>query len=172
MPLMPVLADIERAGILIDGPALAVRSRHIEQELARYTARIYELAGEEFNINSPPQLGRILFEKLDLPSAKKTGKTRSFSTAAEVLEELALTHELPRLVLEWRALHKLKSTYIDALPVMVRPEDRPRAYELQPGGRRNRTLEQLGSEPAEHSRSAPSSVARSGARSSPRRATC
>ena len=122
MPLMPVLADIERAGILIDGPALAVRSRQIEQELASYTARIYELAGEEFNINSPPQLGRILFEKLDLPSAKKTGKTRSFSTAAEVLEELALTHELPRLVLEWRALHKLKSTYIDALPVMVHPK--------------------------------------------------
>jgi DNA polymerase-1 len=121
MPLMPVLADIERAGVLIDGPALAARSRQIEQELAGYTARIYELAGEEFNINSPPQLGRILFEKLDLPSAKKTGKTRSFSTAAEVLEELALTHELPRLVLEWRALHKLKSTYIDALPVMVHP---------------------------------------------------
>jgi DNA polymerase-1 len=121
MPLMPVLADIERAGILIDGPALAVRSKDIEQELASYTARIYVLAGEEFNINSPPQLGRILFEKLDLPSAKKTGKTRSFSTAAEVLEELALTNELPRLVLEWRALHKLKSTYIDALPVMVHP---------------------------------------------------
>ena len=121
MPLMPVLADIEQAGILIDGPALAVRSRDIEVELARYTARIYELAGEEFNINSPPQLGRILFEKLEMPSAKKTGKTRSFSTAAEVLEELALTHELPRLVLEWRALHKLKSTYIDALPVMMHP---------------------------------------------------
>jgi DNA polymerase I len=121
MPLMPVLADIERAGILIDGPALASRSRHIEQELAKYTARIYELAGEEFNINSPPQLGRILFEKLEMPSAKKTGKTRSFSTAAEVLEELAQTHELPRLVLEWRALHKLKSTYIDALPLMVHP---------------------------------------------------
>ncbi len=122
MPLMPVLADVERAGILIDGPALAVRSRQIEQELASYTARIYELAGEEFNINSPPQLGRILFEKLDLPSAKKTGRTRTFSTAADVLEELALTNELPRLVLEWRALHKLKSTYIDALPVMVHPK--------------------------------------------------
>jgi DNA polymerase-1 len=121
MPLMPVLADIERAGILIDGPALATQSRHIEQELARYTARIYELAGEEFNINSPPQLGRILFEKLVLPSAKKTGKTRSLSTAAEVLEELAASHELPRLVLEWRGLHKLKSTYIDALPTMVHP---------------------------------------------------
>jgi DNA polymerase I len=122
MPLIPVLADIERAGIRLDGPALAAQSRHVEQELAGYTARIFELSGEEFNINSPQQLGRILFEKLQLTPGKKTGKTRSASTAAEVLEELALTHELPRLVLEWRALHKLKSTYIDALPQMVHPE--------------------------------------------------
>jgi DNA polymerase-1 len=122
MPLVPVLADVERAGIRIDGPALAAQSRHIEQELAGYTARIFELAGEEFNINSPQQLGKILFEKLQLTPGKKTGKTRSASTAAEVLEELSLTHELPRLVLEWRALHKLKSTYIDALPLMVHPQ--------------------------------------------------
>ena len=122
MPLVPVLADVERAGVLIDGPALAAQSRHIEGELARITTRIYELAGEDFNVNSPQQLGRILFEKLQLPTAKKTGKTRSASTAADVLEELALTHELPRLVLEWRALHKLKSTYIDALPMMVHPK--------------------------------------------------
>lgn len=122
MPLVPVLADIERAGIRIDGPALAAQSQRIEIELASYTKRIFELAGEEFNINSPKQLGEILFERLQLPTSKKTGKTRSFSTAAEVLEELALTHDLPRLVLEWRALHKLKSTYIDALPVMVHPE--------------------------------------------------
>jgi DNA polymerase-1 len=122
MPLIPVLADIERAGIRIDGPALAAQSHRIELELARYTARIYELAGVEFNINSPKQLGEILFERLQLPTLKKTGKTRSFSTAAEVLEELALSHELPRLVLEWRALHKLKSTYIDALPLMVHPQ--------------------------------------------------
>jgi DNA polymerase-1 len=122
MPLIPVLADIERAGIRIDGPALAAQSQHIEGELARLTDRIYELAGEEFNINSPQQLGRILFDKLQLPPARRTGKTRSNSTAAEVLEELALSHELPRLVLEWRALHKLKSTYIDALPVMVHPQ--------------------------------------------------
>ncbi|MBI3049938.1 MAG: DNA polymerase I [Acidobacteria bacterium] len=121
MPLIPVLADIERAGILIDGPALAAQSQHIEGELARYTARIYELAGEEFNINSPKQLGEILFEKLQLPALKKTGKTRSASTAVEVLEELALVHELPRLILEWRGLHKLKSTYIDALPQLVDP---------------------------------------------------
>jgi DNA polymerase-1 len=122
MPLIPVLADIEQAGILIDGPALASQSQHIEQELAQYSARIYELAGEVFNVNSPKQLGEILFEKLQLPTLKKTGKTRAYSTAVEVLEELALTHELPRLVLTWRGLHKLKSTYIDALPQVVHPE--------------------------------------------------
>ena len=121
MPLIPVLVDIERAGVLVDRPLLSAQSRHLEQELASYTARIYELAREEFNINSPQQLGRILFEKLALPVARKTGKTRSFSTAAEVLEELALVHELPKLVLDWRGLQKLKSTYIDALPLMVHP---------------------------------------------------
>jgi DNA polymerase-1 len=121
MPLIPVLVDIERAGVLVDGPLLASQSRHLEQQLAEYTARIYELAREEFNINSPQQLGRILFEKLAMPVAKKTRGTRSASTAAEVLEELALEHELPRLVLDWRALQKLKNTYIDALPLMVHP---------------------------------------------------
>jgi DNA polymerase I len=122
MPLVPVLVDVERAGIRIDGPALAAQSQHIEQALAQHTARIWELAGEQFNINSPKQLGEILFEKLQLPSSRRTGKTRSTSTAAEVLDELALAHELPRLVLEWRALMKLKGTYIDALPLMVHPE--------------------------------------------------
>jgi DNA polymerase I len=122
MPLVPVLAEVERAGIRIDGPALAAQSQQIEQALAGYTSRIYALAGEEFNVNSPKQLGEILFDKLQLPALKKTGKTRSASTAVEVLEELALTHELPRLILEWRGLHKLKSTYIDALPLMIHPE--------------------------------------------------
>jgi DNA polymerase-1 len=122
MPLIPVLADIERAGVLIDGAALASQSQHVEQELARYSARIYELAGGEFNVNSPKQLGDILFERLKLPSLKRTGKTKSASTAVEVLEELAVTHELPRLILDWRGLHKLKSTYIDALPQLVNPE--------------------------------------------------
>src|SRR5688500_11705268 len=121
MPLVPVLADIERAGIRIDGPALAAQSQHIERELARGSTRIFELAGEEFNVNSPKQLGEILFEKLKLPTLKRTGKTKSFSTAVEVLEELAMSHELPRLILDWRGLHKLKSTYIDALPQLVHP---------------------------------------------------
>jgi DNA polymerase I len=122
MPLVPVLAAVERAGIAIDGPALAAQSRHIEQELAALNARIFELAGESFNVNSPQQLGKILFEKLQLPVLKKTAGTRSASTGVEVLEELALTHELPKLILEWRALSKLKSTYIDALPLEVNPE--------------------------------------------------
>ena len=121
LPLIPVLADVERTGVRIDGPALAAQSSRIEQELERLGARIYELAGGAFNINSPRQLGEVLFERLQLPVSKRTGKTRAVSTAFEVLEELALAHDLPRLVLEWRALQKLKGTYIDALPQLVNP---------------------------------------------------
>jgi DNA polymerase-1 len=121
MPLLPVLVDVEMAGVLVDRALLAEQSRNLEGELARCSGRIHELAAEDFNINSPQQLGRILFEKLKMPVARKTGKTRSASTAAEVLEDLALEHELPRLVLEWRGLQKLKSTYIDALPAMIHP---------------------------------------------------
>jgi DNA polymerase-1 len=80
------------------------------------------MAGEEFNINSPQQLSRILFEKLQLPMLKRNVKTKTASTAVEVLEELALTHDMPRLILEWRALQKLKGTYIDALPQLVNRE--------------------------------------------------
>ena len=80
------------------------------------------MAGQEFNVNSPKQLGEILFEKLNLPASKKTGKTRSASTAVEVLEDLAESHELPRLILDWRGLQKLKGTYVDALPSLVNPE--------------------------------------------------
>ena len=76
----------------------------------------------EFNVNSPKQLGEVLFERLNLPVLRKTGKTRSASTAVEVLEELAESHELPRLILDWRSLQKLKGTYIDALPALVNPE--------------------------------------------------
>jgi len=121
LPLIPVLVTLEQAGVHIDAPALAAQSQHIEQELSARTTQIYELAGTEFNINSPKQLSEILFDKLQLPILKRTGTTRSASTAVEVLEELALAHELPRLILEWRALQKLKSTYIDALPQLVNP---------------------------------------------------
>ena len=119
LPLVPVLASIERYGVRIDQPALASQSTRIDAELAIRSARIFELAGEEFNINSPKQLSVILFDKLQLPAAKRTGKTKVASTAVDVLEDLAVTHELPKLILEWRALQKLKGTYIDALPQLV-----------------------------------------------------
>jgi DNA polymerase-1 len=122
LPLVDVLADIERAGVRVDTVALASQSRRLEAELATLTTRIHELAGQEFNVNSPKQLGEILFEKLNLPASKKTGKTRSASTAVEVLEDLAESHELPRLILDWRGLQKLKGTYVDALPSLVNPE--------------------------------------------------
>ncbi len=122
LPLVPVLIAIERAGIRVDGPALAAQSHKVEQELAQRTAQIFESAGGEFNINSPKQLSEILFDKLQLPVLKRTGTSRAPSTAVEVLEELALAHELPRMILEWRALMKLKGTYIDALPQLVNPD--------------------------------------------------
>jgi DNA polymerase-1 len=122
MPLIPVLVDIERAGIRVDGKALSAQSQHVEQELTTRSAQIFEMAGEEFNINSPQQLSRILFDKLQLPTLKRNIKTKTASTAVEVLEELALTHDMPRLILEWRALQKLKGTYIDALPQLMNPD--------------------------------------------------
>src|SRR5205823_7319250 len=82
----------------------------------------YEAAGGESNINSPKQLAEVLFDKMQLPVLKRTGTSRAPSTAVEVLEELALAHDLPRMILEWRGLMKLKGTYIDALPQLVNPE--------------------------------------------------
>ena len=122
LPLIPVLVAIEQAGIRVDGPALVAQSQHVDRELASRSTQIFELAGEEFNINSPKQLSEILFDKLQLPALKRNAKTKTASTAVEVLEELALAHDLPRLILEWRALQKLKGTYIDALPQLVNPD--------------------------------------------------
>ena len=122
LPLVPVLVAVERAGVRIDGPALAAQSQRLEQELTRRTKEIYELAGGEFNIGSPKQLADVLFDKLQLPVLKRTGTSRAPSTAVEVLEELALAHDLPRMILEWRGLMKLKGTYIDALPQLVNPD--------------------------------------------------
>ncbi len=121
-PLIPVLTAMERRGIRIDIAALAAQSERLERELTLQSARIHELAGETFNINSPKQLSEILFDKLQLPALKRNVKTRTASTAVDVLEELAQAHELPRMILDWRALQKLKSTYIDALPQLVNPE--------------------------------------------------
>jgi DNA polymerase I len=123
-PLIPVLMAIERAGVKIDATALASQAQHVDEELYTRARRIYELSGEEFNINSPKKLGEILFDKMGLTTEtlKRTSKTKAHSTAFEVLEELGQEHELPRLVLEWRGLMKLKGTYIDALPQLVNPE--------------------------------------------------
>jgi DNA polymerase-1 len=122
-PLIPVLVAIERAGVRIDTAALGAQAERVDQELSRLAANIFELAGEEFNINSPKKLSEILFDRLGMrtETIRRTTKTKAQSTAFEVLEELALTHELPRLILEWRSLQKLKGTYIDALPALVHP---------------------------------------------------
>src|SRR4029078_1977719 len=94
----------------------------MERQIDTLTREIHALAGGEFNINSPIQLRDVLFEKLHLKTGKKTAKTRVSSTAEEVLEELSLEHDLPRKILDYRAVQKLKSTYVDALPVLVNPE--------------------------------------------------
>jgi DNA polymerase-1 len=121
IPLVPVLADLERAGVKVDPGAMARLSERLEGDLAARSARIFGLAGEAFNLNSPKQLSEILFDKLGLPAGRRTGKTHVASTAVEVLEDLAQTHELPRLILEWRSLQKLKGTYADALPQLINP---------------------------------------------------
>src|SRR5262249_40378888 len=121
LPLVPVLVAIERAGVRIDSAALLAQSQRVDQELTRLMRQGFEIAGGEFTIGSPKQLREILFEKLGLPVLKRTGTSRAPSTAVEVLEELALTHDLPRLILDWRAMSKLKGTYIDALPQLVNP---------------------------------------------------
>jgi DNA polymerase-1 len=122
LPLVRVLADMEVAGVKVDTALLARMSGEMETELGTLTREIHVLAKGEFNINSPVQLREILFERLNLKSGKKTAKTRAASTAEEVLEELALVHELPRKILEYRGVQKLKSTYVDALPVLVNPK--------------------------------------------------
>ncbi len=119
MPLLHVLVDMQIAGMRIDSKMLAGLGKEFEQELDQLEVKIHALAGEEFNINSPKQLGEILFEKLSLPGGKRT-KT-GFSTSQQVLEELAHRHELPMLVLRWRQLGKLKSTYVDSLQELVNP---------------------------------------------------
>ena len=118
-------STIERAGVRIDTAVLAAAggARSTRSSIA-WRRRVYELAGEEFNINSPKKLSEILFDKLGMrtETIRRTTKTKAQSTAFEVLEELALTHELPQLILEWRSLQKLKGTYIDALPELVNPD--------------------------------------------------
>ena len=120
LPLVPVLSKIERQGALLDTSLLHQQSAELGLRLEALKSQAYDLAGEEFNLGSPKQLGTILFDKLELPVIKKTPKGAP-STAEEVLAELALDYPLPKLLLEYRSLSKLKSTYTDKLPEMVNP---------------------------------------------------
>jgi DNA polymerase I len=122
LPLSAVLVEMETAGIRIDVPVLERMSSEMGTQLEELTQRICRIADCEFNINSPRQLGEILFDKLNLPRPRKLRKSGQYSTAVEILEELAEQHELPRLVLEYRQLAKLKSTYIDAIPKLIDPK--------------------------------------------------
>jgi DNA polymerase I len=124
LPLSRVLVEMEMAGIRIDVSVLERMSREMGTQLDDLTRRICEIADCEFNINSPRQLGEILFDKLNLPRPRKLRKSGQYSTAVEILEELAVQHELPRLVLEYRQLSKFKSTYIDVIPRLIDPISR------------------------------------------------
>jgi len=120
-PLIPVLSQIERNGMLLDREMLDVFSDMLQKDLKEIQAEIYEKAGTEFNINSPKQLGEVLFEKMELPAGKKT-KTGQYSTAESVLSKLANEYEVPALVLDYRSISKLDSTYVSALPKLIHPK--------------------------------------------------
>jgi DNA polymerase-1 len=123
MPLIPVLMDMELTGIAIDAPFFKEMSRSFLAQLRDLERAIYQEAGMEFNINSPQQLGHVLFEKLQLPTQKKTTKTKAYSTDVKVLTKLAaMPYEIPKLLLRYRTLSKLKSTYLDALVQMMDPK--------------------------------------------------
>jgi DNA polymerase-1 len=113
-PLVPVLAEMEMSGIKVDREVLARMSNSFAQKMAQLEDEIHAVSGEKFNVGSPAQVGEILFERMSLPGGKK-GKTGKYATPADVLEDLATEHELPGLILDWRQLQKLKSTYTDAL---------------------------------------------------------
>ena len=122
LPLVPILTRMEQEGVLLDSDRLAGISRQMESEIDALTRQIYELAGSTFNINSTQQLAKVLFDDLQLPAPPRRGKTKARSTASDVLEEIAPTHEIVPKVLDYRRQTKLKNTYVDALPTLVSPE--------------------------------------------------
>jgi len=119
LPLIPILASMEMAGVKVDRGVLGPMGSDLDREMKRLEAEIFEIAGVSFNIQSPKQLGDILFERLQLASTRKTAKSKARSTSQEVLEDLADEHPLPAKILEYRSLAKLKGTYVDALPLLI-----------------------------------------------------
>jgi DNA polymerase-1 len=124
LPLVPVLLGMEKAGIRIDSAVLGQMAERLSADMQRVGEEVFALAGHRFNINSPKQLGDVLFNKMGLPRPMKYGKGKVISTAQDVLEELAAHHSVPRLVLEYRKLAKLKSNYADSLPLLADSEGR------------------------------------------------
>jgi DNA polymerase-1 len=122
LPLSPVLARMEQTGIRVETSVLAEMSARLSERIDTIAQEVYSIAGHPFNINSPQQLGKILFEEMNLPSPVKYGKGKVISTAADILEGLAANYPIAQLVLDYRQLAKLKGTYIDALPLLIRPE--------------------------------------------------
>ena len=122
IPLSYVLSDMEKTGVSVDREYLRQLTVELDTQITTLEGRIYELAGEPFNINSPKQVGEILFDKLELKTSKKRGKAKN-STSAEVLNALAQEHEIAKLILEYRKFTKLKSTYTEALPALINPKD-------------------------------------------------
>ncbi len=135
LPTSVVLHKIERNGVLIDADAARTCSRHeLGARIMELEQQAYELAGGPFNLGSPKQIGEIFFGKLQLPVIKKT-PTGAPSTDEEVLQKLAEDYPLPKILLEYRGMSKLKSTYTDKLPTHGQPRHRPRAHQLCAGGR-------------------------------------
>jgi DNA polymerase-1 len=119
LPLVPILLKMETVGVRIDSSVLNLMGGHLSSEMQRVGEEIFEKAGHRFNINSPKQLGDVLFNKMNLPKPIKYGKGKVVSTAQDVLEELAAHHDVPKLVIEYRYLAKLKSNYVDSLPLLA-----------------------------------------------------
>ncbi len=171
-PLVPVLAEMEMHGILVDRDVLSRMSNAFAQKMAGLEAEIHDLAGRNFNVGSPKQLGEILFDEMSLEGGKK-GKTGAYATGADVLEDLAAEgHDLPARVLDWRQLSKLKSTYTDALQEHINPATgRVHTSYLQSGASTGR-LASKDPQPAKHPPCAPKKAAASAKPSSPSRAMC
>ena len=124
LPLVPVLLGMERAGVRVDVSVLGGLAKSLDAEMSQVSEQIFEQAGQRFNLNSPKQLGDVLFNKMNLPKPLKYGKGKVISTAQDVLEELAVHHPVPAQVLAYRQLAKLKSNYVDSLPLLADSEGR------------------------------------------------